>query len=98
MTEQENKILLRKLKEISDILDSQIKVRSTIGMGFTFIPTRVDVPEAFCKLYNSNLAYHEMRLCRAKSGQYWIEIRFSEIPFRKTLYWNGKKYVEYDGA
>lgn len=97
MTDQENKILLGKLKEISELLDSRIVVRSTVSGGFTFIPSRVGVPEAFCKLYNSGLAYHDMKLCRAKSGEYWIEITFSEVPYRNTSYWNGKKYVKYEG-
>ena len=97
MTDQDNKLLLGKLKEISELLDSRIVVRSTVSRGFTFIPSRVGVPEAFCRLYKSDLAYNEMRLCRAKSGEYWIEITFSEVPFRKTEYWNGKKYVKYEG-
>lgn len=98
MTEQDNKLLLGKLKEITDILGSPVKVRSRIGLGFTFVPTRVGVPEAFCTLYNSSLAYQEMRLCQSSGGQYWIDIRFSNIPLRDTLYWNGKKFVKYDGA
>ena len=97
MTDQENKFLLGKVKEISGLLDSRIIIRSTNGLGFTFIPTRVDVPEAFEILYHSGLAYHRMKLCRAKSGEYWIDITFSEVPYRETEYWGGKKFIKYEG-
>lgn len=95
MATQDEKFLLTKLKEISTILGCHVKVRSTITKGFTFIPDKVSVPDAFCLLQESKLEYHTMRLCQAKGGQYWIEITFSNIPYRMNEFWNGKKFVEY---
>ena len=95
MATQDEKFLLTKLKEISTILGCPVKVRSKITKGFTFIPDKVSVPDAFCIIKDSNLEYHSMRLCQAKSGQYWIEIIFTNIPYRTSEFWNGKKFMEY---
>jgi hypothetical protein len=95
MTAQEGKALLFRLKEIKDVLGGPIKVRSIMEHGFSFIPDCMTVPDAFCKLYNSTIQYNTLRLCETPAHQYWLEIMFTEIPLRKTLYWNGKKFKEY---
>ena len=97
MTEQDNKDSLQLLKDVSNVLGCRVKVRSVIEKGFTFVPDKVSVPDAFCLLYESDIKYNTMCLCQAKSGQYWIEITFSRIPFRETKYWNGKKFIKYEG-
>lgn len=97
MTIQDGKDALQLLKDVQNVLGCRVKVRSTIDKGFTFIPETVSVPDAFCMLYESDIQYNTMRLCQASGGQYWIEITFSRIPFRETKYWNGKKYVKYEG-
>lgn len=96
MTAQDKKFLLDMVNKIGTILNSRLKIRSVIKNGFTFVPDAVSVPDAFCIINKSDLAYNTMKLCQAKTGQYWIEITFSEIPERKTQYWNGKKFKDYN--
>lgn len=95
MTAQEGRELLLKLKDIKDVLGGPVKVRSVMEHGFSFIPDCMTVPDAFCKLYKSNIQYNTMRLCETPVHQCWIEITFTEVPFRKTEYWSGKKFKEY---
>ena len=97
MTAQEEKFLLSKHSELQNLLGCRVKIRSVIKEGFTFIPdgNGLSVPDAFCLIHKSKLNYNTMRLSQAKTGQYWIEITFTDVPYRKTEYWNGKKYIEY---
>lgn len=95
MATQDEKFLLAKLKEIKTLLGCPVKVRSTIDKGFTFIPDKISVPDAFCLIQESKIGYNTMRLCQAKTGEYWIEITFTNIPYQFAEFWNGKKFVEY---
>lgn len=95
MATQDQKVSLELLNAIQRLLGCRIKVRSSIPKGFTFVPDRVSVPDAFCAIYKSDIAYESMTLNQAKTGQYWIEITHGRFPYRTTKYWDGKKFKEY---
>lgn len=95
MATQEQKLSLALLNKVSKLLGCHVTVRSVIPNGFTFVPDKVSVPDAFCNIYKSDIEYNSMTLCQAKTGQYWIEITQGRIPNRITKYWDGKKYKEY---
>lgn len=95
MATQEQKLSLVLLNKISNLLGCHVTVRSVIPNGFTFIPDKVSVPDAFCNIYKSGIDYDTMTLCQAKTGQYWIEITHGRFPYRTTKYWDGKKYKDY---
>lgn len=95
MATQEQKDSLLLLNAIQKVLGCSVKVRSVIPNGFTFIPERHSVQDAFCLIAKSPLEYNSMTLCQAKTGQYWIEITHGRFAYRITKYWDGKKFKEY---
>lgn len=95
MATQDDKSSLILLNTITKLLGCRVKVRSVIPNGFTFIPDNITVPDAFCKIFKSNIEYHDMILHQAKTGQYWIEITYGRFPLRTTKYWDGKRYRVY---
>lgn len=94
---QTNKESLKLYKDICKVLGCRAKIRSITEKGFSFIPEKHSVQDAFCIIYKSNVDYHTMTLCDDGHNHYWIEVVASEIPYRAAKYWNGKKYVEYKG-
>ena len=61
------------------------------------IPVGVSVPDAFVKIYKSNLLYDQLILEQA-GGKQWIHISYVGYVNRKeALTYNGKKYVKYTG-
>lgn len=61
------------------------------------IPVGMSVPDAFIKIYKSNLLFDQLILEQA-GGKEWIHISFvPNINRKEALTYNGKKYVLYKG-
>ena len=61
------------------------------------IPVGISVPDAFQKLYKSNLMYDQLILEQA-GGKEWIHISYvPSINRKETLVYNGKRYKKYTG-
>lgn len=59
------------------------------------IPVGISIPDAFIKIYKSNLLYDQLILEEVGKKQ-WIHISYvGYINRKEALYYNGKKYVKY---
>lgn len=68
------------------------------GHATDIIPQgKLTIQDYFCKIYNSNLIYDQLILEEA-GGKIWIHISYVGMNGRRqALYYNGKKYVAYNG-
>ena len=61
------------------------------------IPVGMSVPDAFEKIYNSNLLYDQMILERSGSKE-WVHISYvGYINRKEALVYDGKRYKKYEG-
>lgn len=61
------------------------------------IPVGMTVPEAFEKIYNSNLLYDQLILERS-GGKEWVHISYvGYINRKEALVYDGKRYKKYEG-
>lgn len=68
------------------------------GHAVDFIPRgNGTIQDHFCRIYNSNLIYDQL-IAEESGGKIWIHISYIGMNGRRqTLYYNGKKYVIYNG-
>ena len=61
------------------------------------IPVGMSVPDAFEKIYNSNLLYDQLILERS-GGKEWVHISYvGYINRKEALVYDGKRYKKYEG-
>ena len=68
------------------------------GHAVDIIPQGKDsIQDCFCKIYKSHLVYDQCILEESK-GKIWLHLSYNGMNGRReALYYNGKKYVRYNG-